>query len=191
MRHLAHFSPVARLVLTLLVGAAALPAQAQKVASGLWETQTSMKTASGQLEAQMARMQQEMAKLPPEQRKMMQDMMAKQGMSLDPGKGLQTVRFCLSKEQAERAETPADPDGRCKYEKTERSGSTMRFSFVCTNPPSRGSGETTLQGDKAYTSKMTLESTGKDGKPERMDMQQQARWVSADCGNLKPIAGGK
>lgn len=184
-------APLAPLAMALLIGSAALPAHAQKVAPGLWETQMSMKSASGQLEAQMARMQQEMAKMPPEQRKMMQDMMAKQGMSMDPGKGLQTVRYCLSKEQAERGEVPADPDGRCRHDKMERSGSTMRFSFVCTNPPSRGSGEITLQGNKAYSSKMSVESTGKDGKSERMDMQQQARWVSADCGNLKPVGGGK
>jgi hypothetical protein len=179
------------LALGLLLAAATFAAQAQKVAPGLWEAQMSMKSGSGQIEAQMARMQQEMAKMPPEQRKMMQDMMARQGMAMDPAKGLQTMRYCLSKEQAERGEVPADPEGRCKHEKMERSGSTMRFSFVCSNPPSRGSGEITLQGDKAYTSKMTVESSGKDGKPERVEMQQQARWVSAECGALRPVGGAR
>lgn len=179
------------LALALLIGSACLPAHAQKLVPGLWEVQSGMKTSSGQLEAQMARMQQELAKMPPEQRKMMQDMMARQGMSMDPGKGMPTVRFCMSREQAERAEVPADPEGRCTYDKMQRSGTTMRFAFVCSKPPSRGSGEITLQGDKAYQSKMTVESTGADGKPERVDMTQQARWVAADCGALKPLAGGR
>ena len=183
--------PSALLAVGLLAAATLPAAQAQKVAPGLWEAQTSMKTASGQLEAQMKQMQQQMAQLPPEQRKMMQDMMARQGLGMDPGKGLQTVRYCLSKEQAERGDVPADPEGRCKHEKMERSGSTMRFSFVCTNPPSRGSGEVTLQGDKAYTSRMTVEGSGPGGKADRMEMTQQARWVAADCGTLKPLGGGR
>jgi hypothetical protein len=173
------------LSLAVMVALAAAPAQAQKVAPGLWETAITMTSASGQMEAQLARMQEQLAKMPPEQRKMMEDMMAKQGVGIAPAGLKNSFRYCIGKEEAERGELPQDPDGRCKRDSVERSGSTMRFTFSCTNPPSKGSGEMSFSGDKAYTMKMVVD-TSVQGKPERMNMQQSGRWVGADCGALKP-----
>lgn len=177
-----------RLVLALLTGAA-LPvaAQAQKLNPGLWEMQTSMKSGDGRMQESMARMQKELANLPPEQRKMMQDMMAKQGVGIDPAKGLQAMRLCLSKEQAERDEWPTDPNGSCKYERVQRSGATTRFAFSCSNPKASGEGEATVHSAKSYSSRMSSQLTDKDGKVVRTDMQQQARWLGADCGTVKPM----
>jgi hypothetical protein len=165
---------------------AAVGAQAQKIAPGLWEMTMNTKAGGGEMQANIARMQEQMAKMPPEQRKMMEEMMAKQGVSMGGG-GVApgAIRYCVSKEQAERGDVPQDADGRCKRDSMERSGSTMRFKFSCTNPPSSGSGEFTFSGDKAYAMKMVVDSTVQ-GKPQRMEMQQNGKWVSADCGTLKP-----
>lgn len=173
------------LPLAVLLGLATSPALAQKVAPGLWETAVTMTSASGQMEAQLARMQEQLAKMPPEQRKMMEDMMARQGVGMGAGGVKNSFRYCIGKEEAERGELPQDPDGRCKRDSVERSGSTMRFAFSCTNPPSKGSGEISFSGDKAYTMKMVVDTTVQ-GKAERMNMQQSGRWVSADCGALQP-----
>lgn len=176
-------------LVALAVLAAALgPAAAQKVAPGLWETTMNMQSNNPELQANMARMREQMAKMPPEQRKMMEDMMAKQGVSMGAAGGANTVRYCLSKEQAERGDIPQDNESRCKRDSVERSGSTMRFKVTCTNPPSSGTGEITFKGDKAYDSKITWEHP-RQGKVERMEMTGQARWVSADCGNLAPVGG--
>jgi len=69
---------------------------------GLWEHSFTVKSQSGQMEKAMADMQQQMASMPPEQRKMMEDMMAKQGMSM--GAQGRSVKMCITKEQAERDE---------------------------------------------------------------------------------------
>lgn len=174
--------------LALLAAAALLPsaAAAQKLAPGLWELQSSMKSDDGSLQQAMAQMQQELAKIPPAQRKMMQDMMAGQGVGIDPAKGLQSMRMCFSKEQVERDELPLDPDGNCRYEQGARSGASVRFTFRCNNPKSSGEGEFTVQGDKAYASRMTTLMNGKDGKPMRTEMHSKGRWLGADCGALKP-----
>ena len=164
---------------------AAVGAQAQKIAPGLWEMTMNTKAGGGEMQANIARMQEQMAKMPPDQRKMMEEMMAKQGVSLGGGGSKGAIRYCVSKEQAERGDVPQDPDGRCKRDSMERSGSTMRFKFSCTNPPSSGSGEFTFSGDKAYAMKMVVDSTI-EGKPQRMEMQQTGKWVAADCGTLKP-----
>ena len=65
-------------VLGLLL--AGQPALAQTLKPGLWEIIDKMQSGSGQIEKGIAEMQKQMAGMSPEQRKMMQDTMAKQGL---------------------------------------------------------------------------------------------------------------
>jgi hypothetical protein len=170
--------------------AATLPAQAQqKMSPGLWETTMNVKSDGQDMSAQMAQMKAEMAKMPPEQRKMMEEMMAKQGVSMGGGAGGgMAFKYCLSKEQAERGEPPADKDGRCKRDSMDRSGNTIKFKFTCTNPPSTGTGEITIASDKAYAMKMVVDQQGgAKGGPRQMEMQQNAKWLGSDCGTLRPV----
>jgi hypothetical protein len=174
-------------LIPLALAAACVSAQAQKVAPGLWETQTEMKIGNADMQAQMKRAQEQMAKMPPEQRKMMEDMMAKQGVQMGSAAGGKpSFRHCVSKEQAERGDVPQDADGRCKRDSMDKSGSTLRFKFSCTNPPSTGSGEFNFISDKAYTMKMVVDGTSAKGQPGTMEMNSSAKWLSADCGTLKP-----
>ncbi|GMV76225.1 MAG: hypothetical protein AMXMBFR78_31740 [Rubrivivax sp.] len=177
------------LILASIGLAALLPAHAQRIAPGLWEIQMSMASDDGRLQAQMAQMQKQLAQMPPEQRKMMEEMMKSQGVGVDISKGLQATRVCISKEQAERDELPTKQDGRCSHEPMQRSGSTMRMRFTCTDPASRGEVEIKLQGDKAYTARMTTDTTDRKGQSRRVEMNQQARWLGADCGTLQPPPG--
>ncbi len=172
------------LALFAALAAATLPVQAQKLTPGLWETQMQMKSAGGEVEAAMARAREQMAKMPPEQRKQMEQMMARQGVAL--GTAANSFRYCLSKEQAERGDIQQDPEGRCKRDSLEHSGNTTRFTYSCTNPASKGRGEVVVASDKAYTLKMNFETAAAQGRPQQMEMQQSAKWVAADCGTLKP-----
>ncbi|MBX3634330.1 MAG: DUF3617 domain-containing protein [Rubrivivax sp.] len=167
-----------------------LPAAAQKSEAGLWEYRIALKSGSGRMEGAMAQMQQEMAKMSPEQRKAMEQMMASQGMGMAPGGGAaNTVRMCVSKEQAARDEMPTGDD-RCRQTSLTRSGSTLRFAFVCEgNPPTKGEGSYTFQGGRAFSGQTAVD-TVVDGKPERIESHIQGQWLGADCGNVKP-AGGK
>jgi hypothetical protein len=173
---------------TLLL--AAPPAMAQNLKPGLWEINNKMQSGSGQLEKAMAESQKQMAAMPPEQRKMMQDMMAKQGLSMGPGAGgNMAVKICMSKEMVERNELPAQ-QGECKTTHSPRTGNTMKMSFACTQPPSSGEGTVTFVSPEAYTMKMTMKSMTQ-GKPETMTMDGGGKWLSADCGNIKPLAAPK
>jgi len=169
----------------LLALCAHAPAQAQKMSPGLWENTVTMKSQDGQMEAAMAKMQAELAKMPPEQRQKMAEMMGNSGIALAPGGG-STVRVCVSKESAEKMEPPEEMNGKCKRESFERSGNSIKFKMSCTNPPSTGTGEFTYSTDKAYKGKMLLESQAK-GQAMRMEMTQQGKWISADCGALKSV----
>lgn len=173
----------------VLLGTALLPlsAAAQKSEPGLWEYRIALKSGSGRMEGAMAQMQQELAKMPPEQRKMMEQMMASQGMGM--AGGANTVRLCISKEQAARDEMPTGDD-KCRQTSLTRSGNALRFAFVCEgNPPTKGEGSFTFQGGRAFSGQ-TVVDTVVEGKPERIESQIQARWLGADCGGIQP-AGGK
>jgi Protein of unknown function (DUF3617) len=160
------------------------PALAQSLKPGLWENTFTLKSSSGTLEKGMAEMQAQMAKLPPEQRKMMEQMLAQQGVGMGP-KG-NSIKFCMTPEEAAKMEVPA-AEGDCKQTVTKRSASVMAVSFSCTgNPPSSGQGEFTFQSSTAYSGKSVV-NTVVDGKPERMDMDTKGKWLSSDCGAIKPV----
>jgi len=162
----------------------AFSASAQSMKPGLWEHSFTMKSQSGQMEKGMAEMQKQLAAMPPEQRKMMEQMMAKNGVGM--GTRANTAKVCISPEQAARMDLPQQ-DGQCKQDVTQRSGSTMKFKFSCAGqPPTSGEGEVTFSSPTSYSSKSVV-NTVIEGKPERMTMDQIGKWLAADCGALKPV----
>ena len=167
----------------------AVNASAQNLKPGLWEVTNKM-GGSGEMGAAMAQMQKEMANMPPEQRKMMEEMMAKQGMKMGAGgPGGMSTRMCMTKEMAERNEVPAG-QGDCKTTTQQRSGNTTKFAVKCNNPPSTGEGQYTMVSPEAYTMKMTVR-TSVEGKPQTVTMDGSGKWLGADCGTLKPFQPGQ
>ena len=165
------------------------PAAAQTMKPGLWEVTQNMGGSQGaETAAAQAEMQKHFASMPPEQRKQMEKMMAQQGIGMAPGAaagGGMTTRICISKDMAARNETPV-PSADCRQESFSRSGNTTRFKFSCSNPPSSGEGEVTVSGSDSYSSKMKF-TTREQGRSETMTMDSRGRWLSADCGQLKPM----
>lgn len=176
------FTATVALCALFATGAAA----AQNLKPGLWEIQQKA-GGNSQMEQAMAQMQKEMASMPPEQRKQMEAMMARQGVQMGtaPGGGMST-RVCLTREMVERDEIPSN-QGDCKMTRRQRSGNTLSMAFTCAKPPSSGESQVTFQGPEAYTMKTTATTTV-DGKPERMTIEGTGKWLSADCGNLRPPA---
>jgi hypothetical protein len=66
----------------------------------------------------------------------------------------------------------------------------MKISFTCTNPVSSGEGQITFAGPEAYTMKMAM-NTVAQGKPEKYNMDASGKWLSADCGAIKPKGAPK
>lgn len=173
------YVPVAIMFIT-----ASCCASAQTMKPGLWEVNNKMQ-ADGKMGQDMAKSQQRMAKMSPEKRKMVQDMMAKQGVTMgDGGPGAIGTKVCMTKEMVERNETPSQKDD-CKQNASPRSGNTMKISFNCSNPPSSGEGQITFVSPEAYTMNMTMNRVA-EGKPQKVNMEATGKWLSADCGAIKP-----
>ncbi|MDX5371873.1 MAG: DUF3617 domain-containing protein [Pseudomonadaceae bacterium] len=160
-----------RVLLALLF---ALPALAgAEPRAGLWEFSSQMQH-NGQAMPDMQQMLEQLQNLPPEQRQMMEGMLAQQGVKLGGG----GVQLCLSAERLKAQDIPLqDPDSGCTQEITERSAEVWKFRFKC--PNGEGEGETRFDGDTAFTT--TLNGVY-DGQPS--SMQSQAKWLGADCGGL-------
>lgn len=163
---------------------------AQTIKPGLWEFTSQMQDNSGQMAAAMAEAQKQMQSMPPEQRKMMQDMMAKQGLQIGANGGGMSVKMCMTQEMVDdnmlTKQRAGDPGSDCTHTSSPRSGNSMKFSYVCTKPPSSGEGLITFTSAEAYSMKMTTTSMVR-GKPEKTDMQSTGRWLGSNCGNIKPI----
>jgi len=177
---------VSTAALALLAGMAGGASAQQKMRPGLWEHSVNMKSQSGQMEAAMAEMQKSLASMPPEQRKQMEQMMAQQGVGMGP-KG-QTVKVCITKEQADLDNIPQQEGCTQKVQRVD--ASTMKVAFSCKGgqgqPPSSGEGTITMQGPTAYTGQFKFK-TQNQGKPEQIDMAQSGKWLSDNCGAIKPM----
>jgi hypothetical protein len=142
-----------------------------------------MKSQSAEMEKAMAQAQAAMANMTPEQRKQMDAMMAKNGIAM--GGAPNTVRMCITPEQAALRQVPTR-DG-CTHT-MQHNGNTTRMQFSCAgDPPSSGEGQFTLLSPKAYDGEFTF-TTQRQGKPEVMQTKQSGKWLSADCGAIKPMA---
>jgi hypothetical protein len=174
-------TPLPLLAALLIAG----PALAQsKLTPGLWEHQNRVKTGNGQMEAAMAQMQQQLAAMPPEKRKQIEEAMGRQGMGMAPG-GPMTMKICLSPEQAARDEVPMQEDSNCRITSRTRSGNTFKFTMACTGPrEGSGEGEFTYISPKEHKGRMKITSK-RGGRDETMELETSAKWVGADCGALK------
>ncbi len=174
----------------LAMSVPALDAHAQTMKPGLWEMTSKVQSGSGEMEKAMAEAQKQMAAMTPEQLKMMQDMMAKQGVSMGTNAaGAMAIKLCMTKEMVDNNDI-VQQEGDCKITNSPRTGNTMKVSFVCTKPPSSGEGQVTFTSPEAYSSKMTVNTTS-GGKSEKTTMEGQGKWLSAECGAVKPMARPK
>lgn len=174
-------SSVAALALAAL---AAQPALAQTFKAGLWEANNKVGAGNARLQQAMTMMQQQMAGMSPERRKQMEDMMARQGVSI--GSDGVVVKMCITPAMAAQQQLPIQQQGNCTYQHSPMVGNTLKFAFTCTNPQGSGDGSMTFSSPTAYTGSMHITSSA-TGSPEAVDVQSNGRWLGSDCGSVKPL----
>ncbi|MEO6278064.1 DUF3617 domain-containing protein [Roseateles sp.] len=170
-------------ILALLLAALAGTSQAQTIKPGLWEFKQTPQLDPAR-QAQMAQAQKAMESMPAEQRKMIEQMMAQRGVSVNMAGGVITLKTCVTKEQAERNLAPMSQQGNCTQE-SKRSGSVIQTHFVCTDPASEGDATVTLRGSDGFTNDVTIRHQ-RQGKTETTKVSGEGRWLGTDCGAVQP-----
>jgi gamma-glutamylcysteine synthetase len=175
------------LSLSLLCCAGFVSAEAVKLpmAPGLWEVNTKMVSDDPKIAAAMEQAQKQMENLPPEQKKMMQDMMKKQGVSMDMQGGAVTLKMCLTQDMIDMNQGLTQNQAGCKPNMQKIDANSYKFSYTCDNAAS-GEGTYTFSGADAYTYQMKV-TTGSGAGAQKMSMSGTGKLLNADCGDVKPF----
>ncbi|WP_296251470.1 DUF3617 domain-containing protein [Pseudomonas sp. UBA4194] len=169
-------------VVALACALSAPLAQAQMLQPGLWEMTTSNMQVDGKALPDMQVMLGQLKMLPPEQRAMMEGVLANQGITLG-GNG---IRSCLTPEQVRTNDIPLqDPKSGCTQKITERNGNVWKFQFSC--PKAQGAGQAQFLSDREFLT--TVSGTfNASGAQQKGSMNTRAVWLGNDCGTVKPRA---
>jgi hypothetical protein len=173
--------------LLLACACASLPAGAQTLKPGLWSLSNTMRSSDPQVSQAMSAVQQHMANMSPEQRQQMQQIMQQNGVQLDVGaNGALQTKLCMTREMAERKEFPVQ-QGDCKQSFTQQSATRGHITFTCTKPKVSGEGDLIADNDTSYRAHMKMRGE-EQGRNQAVDMDVTGKWLSADCGTVRPIA---
>jgi hypothetical protein len=205
-----------RLASAICFSLSAAAANAQTIQPGLWESTSKMTGGSGEAGKAMTQMQDQLAKMPPEQRKAMEQMMSpeahnarmvqmqKQMASMPPeqrkameqamnmganmriGSDGTTIKVCITQEMIDRKGWMGKADGKCTHTVSPAVGNTQKFGFTCTEPPSNGEGTVTFLSKTSYNSSMKISSV-RNGQPESISFEGSSKFLGADCGSVKPL----
>jgi hypothetical protein len=170
----------------LLASLSSLTAQAQEVPPikpGLWQVHSERMVDGKKMPAMDLRM----GDLPPEARKQMEAMMKQRGVDMSAGGG--DIKMCLSKESLDQNQWLSEKTGphACKTDFKSRSGNRWTWHSSCTEPKSESDGEATFNGPESYAVKVATTMTMK-GETRTTNMSTSSKWLSADCGDVKPFS---
>ena len=169
----------------LRVGAAALLsalpawalAQTPPIKPGLWEVKSEA-SADGKKTTQPA---DRLQGLSPQVRAQLEASMKQKGVAIGPG-GVN--RICFSKESMDPARWGEAAS--CKTDYGARSNSAWKWRSVCTQPEMTIDGEAIFANPESFRIHTTTTMKRRD-EVKTSQRTTQARWLSADCGDLKPF----
>ena len=163
-------------ILTLAIAAFAGSAWAAgQMKPGLWE----MTIKSDMMKA--------MPKLSPQELKQMRDM----GVAIpDIQDGGMVSKVCITKEMAESDEPPT-ADARemgCEPKNYQRSGTQYSMDLICNSAEMKGQGKIKggFVGNEKFSSSYQFKGISHGQKVDQTH-ETVGKWVSADCGKVKPI----
>lgn len=179
---------LAMTALTLGLCAGAAAQDRPDLRPGLWEMQM-IKAPEGagmpdpaKMKAAMAKMEAQMASLPPEQRKRMQQMMGNSGVAFSET----GMRMCLTAASLARDGAPMDNRAGCTTTVKTRTAQRWVATIACTQPPSSGEVEAVFESPTAY--RVNVKGTRADqGQQKPYSMSMRYQFIGSDCGGVKPV----
>jgi hypothetical protein len=170
----------------LLLCSAALPAQDIKpfdVKLGLWET-TSTTDMSGMTMPAMPQIPPDaLSRMPPEQRAKLEAMMKGQGGN----PRAMTVKSCVTKETLARAGAFGQSDKSCTMKVVSSTPMKQVVHMDCTRDASHMTGDMTIERADAEHVKGTSVIKAEGEHAITMKSSFETKWLSADCGDVKPV----
>ena len=171
-------------MISLLLGALSLSlcsyalADGPNIKPGLWQYKVNVSSQSGRMEKAMEQAKAMMASLPPEQRAMMESMMASKGGMKSFSD--QNYELCMTEQDIKQVNLP-NPDEQCQQKLIEQSPNQYKLTLRCSgNPPMNGDGKFVIENPKKFTGKIVM-TMPIEGVEDTLTMLQQGTWISAKC----------
>jgi len=167
--------------------AASAHAESPNLKPGLWEMQMQGGQAAGmpdmaQMHKAMQHLQAQMAKMPPEQRKMMEAQMGTMGVAVTAT----GIRTCMTEEDIRHENIPMSDDN-CDTTIKTRTASRWVATTVCREPAMTGEAEAIFESPVAYVVRVKG-VVGEEGRKRPYDMNMRFKHISTDCGKVKPAS---
>jgi hypothetical protein len=170
------------IVCTVVVSTFRAPAQnPAPMKAGLWQIQMEREENGKKMPSASDRMQEHMKTMTPERRKQFEDMMHKQG--IDPSAG-GVMKICYSQKMVDQGSWT--DEGICKTDFSTRTATSWKWHSVCHDLGYEGDGEARFSDRENFV----IKSSGvmkKESKTTTSNITRTGKWLSADCGDLKPM----
>ncbi len=171
--------------LALAVCALSTPAWADALAGdpGLWEIATNTAGLPAGAIPQMSPDQ--LAKLPPQMRAMVE-----QKLAAAAGPHSTTRKGCVTQAMIDKGlEGPASEQKHCTRTPVSSSSTLMAFKMICTGDhPATGTVNVAATDRHTVESTVDMTVTAKEGMTVPIHQTMQGHWLGTDCGDVKPPA---
>ena len=169
---------VSTAVMCFILGDCAAPAQVAPIKPGLWQVRSERET-NGQKAPDMS---ERLKNMPPERRAQVEAMMKERGVdaSGNIAKVCQTREMLDSKHFANSV-----PD--CKTTFSSRTNSSWKSHTSCAQNHIESDAEMIFSDPENYTVKIAS-TTQSGGQTKKTHMTMTGKWLSAECGDVKPLS---
>jgi len=158
---------------------------AQPVQPGLWEYKFSTEVVDTEsARRRYEQLRKQWQSLSPEERRKIEGAVPKPGVPL-----VHAEKVCITAAQAARfgeAFSEVEEDEDCRTEYGESKGGRIAFKLTCKEQSATGVGEVVFAGPKAWSSSVRITTRPPGEQPTESVMRQESRWLSGDCGSVKP-----
>jgi hypothetical protein len=153
-------------------------AQVAPVKPGLWEVHID-RTVDGQKPPDLS---DRLKNAPPERRAQMEAMMKERGIAQSGN----AMKVCQTKEMLDRSRF-VNPNPDCKTTFGQRTSKVWKSHTACAQMHLESDAEVTFTSSEGYTMKYSSVSEI-GGKPRKSQTVVTGKWLSADCGDIKPMS---
>jgi hypothetical protein len=150
--------------------------QVAPIKPGLWQIQMERET-NGQKSPDMS---ERMKNMPPERRAQVEAALKQRGMEATGN----TVKVCQTREMLDQSKF-VNPLPDCKTTYSSRTNSSWKSHTSCSQLHLESDSEITFSGSENYSMKSTS-TIQSAGQTKTTHMTRTGKWLSADCGDIKP-----
>lgn len=151
---------------------------------GLWETTAT--TEIGGLPAMPQIPEEALSKMTPAQRAQVEAMMKARGGAGGPK--TTTSKSCVTKESLSKALAMGEGEKQCTRKLVSSSSSKQQIHIECERETMKTTGDITLERIDDEHAKMSMVAKSGDNQhPITIKMTGTSKWLSSDCGDVKPI----